>query len=323
MGGFLRLTLLGNSDNILSIPFGRAPAISLLVGSTSGNVITVSSAPGWTANQFVYTSGTQSNTYFVRFTSGAATGRIYPITANGANTLTIDPGSDSLASVASSDAFSIEAYWTLNTVFPNGNGVNISPTAGNRNTEVLIPDLSSAGINLSAAKIYFLNAGLWKQVGQGNTSHDDDILQPNAFFIVRHNVTTNTVLAAVGRVITSPITITLQTQTGVLQDNCIGLQRPVPVSLNDSGLISSGAFSQSPTPGNRTDELLTFDNSVVARNKSSSASYYYWSNAWHQVGDGTTDVGTNQIFQPGTGVIIRKGTNNVSPAWTNSATWTQ
>ncbi len=323
IGGLLRLTLLGNSDNIVSIPFGRAPAISLLVGSTSANVITVSSSPGWTANQFVYSSGTQSNNYFVRLTSGAAAGRIYPITANGANTLTINLGNDSLAVVAQNDALSIEAYWTLNTVFPNGTGVNVSPTVGNRNTEVLIPDLTSAGINLSASKVYFFNAGIWKQVGGGGTSHNDDALQPNTFLIVRHNVATNTVLTAAGRVISSALTMTLLTQTGTLQDNCIGLQRPVAVSLNNSGLISSGAFSQSPTPGNRTDELLTFDNSVVARNKSSSASYYYWSNAWHQVGAGTTDVGTNEIFQPATGVIIRKGTNNVSPVWTNSATWTQ
>ncbi|MDB6059407.1 MAG: repeat containing protein [Verrucomicrobiales bacterium] len=323
LGGFLRLTLLGNSDNIVSIPFGRAPAISLLVGSTSGNVITASSSPGWTANQFVYSSGTQSNNYFVRFTSGGAVGRIYPITANGANTLTVNLGTDSLAAVAQNDSFAIEAYWTLNTVFPNGAGVNVSPTVGNRNTEVLIPDLATSGINLSASKIYFFNAGIWKQVGQGGASHNDDILQPNAFLIVRHNVATNTVLTTVGRVISSPITMTVVAQSSVLQDNCIGLQRPVPVSLNDSGLISSGAFNASPVPGSRTDELLTFDNSVVARNKSSSASYYYWSGAWRQVGAGSADVGANQIFQPGNGVIIRKGTNNVSSVWTNTPTWTQ
>lgn len=323
LGGFLRLNLLGNSDNIISIPFGRAPAISLLVGSTSGNTITVSSSPGWTANQYVYASGTQTNTYFVRFTSGASAGHIYQITANSANTLTVNLGGNSLSSVAQNDAFSIEAYWTLNTVFPNGAGVNVSPTVGNRNTEVLIPDMSGTGINLSATKIYFFNAGIWKQVGQGSTSHNDDVLQPNAFLIVRHNVATNTILTTVGRVISSAIAETLQTQAGAQQDNSIGLQRSVPVSLNDSGLISSGAFSPSPVPGTRTDELLTFDNSVVARNKSASASYYYWSNAWRQVGASTNDVGNTQIFQPGVGIIIRKATNNVSPVWTNSATWSQ
>jgi uncharacterized protein (TIGR02597 family) len=321
VGGLLRMPLLGSSDSFVSIPFGRAPALTFLVGSVSGNLITVSSSPGWAANQFVYASGTQSNTYFVRFTSGAAAGRSYTVTANGANTLTVNLGNDSLASVAQNDMFSLEPYWTLNTVFPNGAGVNASPTVGNRNTEILTPDFTGAGINLSAAKIYFFNAGIWKQVGQGNTNHNDDILQPNACFIVRHNVSTNTVLTTAGRVITSLLASTLQTKTNMQQDNCIALQRPVPISLNDSGLISSGAFAASPLPGSRTDEMLTFDNSVAARNKSSSQAYYFWNGAWRQVGNGSTDVGTNLIFQPGTGVIIRKGTNSVSPVWTNAPTW--
>lgn len=323
LGGFLQLSLLGNSDNFVSIPFGRAPAIPALVSSVAGNVITASGSPGWMANQFVYVSGTQSNTYFVRFTSGAAAGKVYPIAANTANSLTVNLGSDSLAAVAANDAFSIEAYWTLGTVFPNGKGVNVSPTTGNRNTEVLIPDMTSTGINLSASKIYFFNSGIWKQVGQGNASFNDDILQPNIYFVVRHNVATNTTLTAVGRVISTPIAVTLATDSASLQDNYIGLQRPVPVSLNDSGLIESGAFNVSPLPGSRTDELLTFDNSQIARNKSSNASYYYWQGAWRQVGSGTNDFGSALIFQPGTGVIIRKGTNNATPVWTNNATWTQ
>jgi uncharacterized protein (TIGR02597 family) len=237
--------------------------------------------------------------------------------------LTVDVGNGSLAGVAQSDRFALETYWTLNTVFPNGAGVNASPTVGNRNTEVLIPDYTNSGINLSAAKIYFFNAGIWKQVGQANANHNDDILQPNSYFIVRHNVATNTVLTTIGRVISSPLATTFLSRTNTQQDNYVGLQRPVPVSLIDSGLISSGAFNPSPLPGARTDELLAFDNGVAARNKSSSASYYYWNGAWRRVGDGNADVGTTQIFQPGTGVIIRKGTNNVTPIWTNSATWSQ
>jgi uncharacterized protein (TIGR02597 family) len=323
LGGFVRLSLLGSSDNIVSIPFGRAPAIAVLVSSVSGNIITAGGSPGWTANQFVYASGTQSNTYFVRFTSGAAAGKVYTITANAADALTVNLGSDSLAAVAANDSFSIEAYWTLGTVFPNGTGVNVSPTTGNRNTEILIPDLTSTGINLSASKIYFFNSGIWKQVGQGSTSHNDDVLEPHVYFVVRHNVATNTTLTSVGRVISTPIAATLAAQIGSQQDNYVGLQRPEPVSLSGSGLIQSGAFIASPLPGTRTDELLTFDNTVVARNKSSDASYYYWQGAWRQVGGGTNDFGSALIFQPGTGVIIRKGTNNAAAAWTNNATWTQ
>jgi uncharacterized protein (TIGR02597 family) len=314
----IKIPLLGNSDTYVSLPFTRAGATNTTVSSLSGNVITVSDAPGWTPNQFVYASGTQSNTYYARFISGSAEGRLYQVTANDTNNLTLSLGSDTLASVIAGDGIALEAYWTLNTVFPNGAGINVSPTAGNRNTEVLIPDFSSAGINLSAAKIYFFNGGIWKQVGQGSANHNDDVLLPNTYFIVRHNVSTNTTIATLGNVVTSKVAVVLHASTQNQQDNSVALLRPLPISLNQSGLISSGAFSASPLPGTRTDELQTFDNSIVSRNKSASAVYYYWNNAWRQVGAGSTDAGTNEVLGAGTGFIIRKGTNATGAVWTNT-----
>jgi uncharacterized protein (TIGR02597 family) len=317
--GFLQVPLLGNSDNFVSLPFTRAGAIPVNVASVSGSVVTITNSPNWTSNQFVYTPGTQSNTYYAHFVSGSAEGHIYPITSNTPNTLTLNPGADNLNAVAAGDGISIEAYWTLDTTFPNGAEVNISPTTGNRNTEILLPDLTTSGINLSATKVYFFNTGIWKQVGQGSTSHNDDVLLPNTYFIVRHNVSTNTVLTTLGNVVTSKVAVVLQSSTTNPQDNCVALLRPAPMSLNNSGLISSGAFTPSPLPATRADELLTFDNSVANRNKSAAAVYYYWGNAWRQVGAGTNDVGNNQVLNGGSGFIIRKATNAAnSTLWTNA-----
>ena len=312
--------MLGNSDTFFSTAFVRPSSASLLVASVSGNVVSVTPAPGWTTNQFVYASGSQSNTYYARFTSGAAEGRIYPITANASASVTLNLGTDNLSNVTANDTISIEPYWTLGTIFPNGNGVNVSPTVGNRNTEILTPDLTSSGINLSATKVYFFNAGIWKQVGQGSVNHNDDIIQPNSYLCIRHNVATNTTVFAAGVVVSANLAIPLRNQPGVQQDNAVGLLRPIAVSLNASGLISSGAFQPSPIPGSRTDELLVFDNTVASRNKSASAVYYYWQNAWREVGFGSADVGAN-LLMPGTGFIIRKGTNNATAVWTNSPNW--
>jgi uncharacterized protein (TIGR02597 family) len=302
------------------MPFVRPSAASLLVQSVSGNVVSVTPSPSWTANQFVYASGTQSNSYYARFTSGAAEGRIYPITANGTGSVTLNLGSDDLSAVLADDSISIEPYWTLGTVFPNGTGVNVSPTAGNRNTEVLTPDLTSSGMNLSATKVYYFNAGIWKQVGQGAANHNDDVLPANTYVVVRHNVATNTAVTAAGVVVSANIAIAVRAQSGVIQDNSVALVRPIAVSLNESGLISSGAFQASPVPGTRTDELLTFDNSVASRNKSASAVYYYWNSAWRQVGLGGADVGAN-LLAPGSGFVIRKSTNSTSAVWTNAPNW--
>jgi uncharacterized protein (TIGR02597 family) len=320
IAGFVKLPLLGLSDNYISLPFLRPAAAVVTVSSISSNLITVAGSPGWSSNQFVYSAGAQSNTYYARFTSGAAEGRFYPVAANGTNTLTLTLGSDNLNAVGQNDALSVEPFWTFKTVFPNGSGVNISLTSGNRNTEVLIPDFTSAGINLSAAKFYYFSGGLWKLVGQ-STDRGDDVLLPNTHFVVRHNVSTNTTLTTFGVVAVSKLALPLITTTSNQQDNFLALTRPVSVSLDNSGLVSSGAFAASPLPGALTDELLTFDNTVAQRNKSSSAIYYFWNGAWRRVGAGTNIVGQSAVFAPGNAVIVRKATNSVSPLWLNSPTY--
>ena len=324
--GFVQLSLLGNSDSYVSVPFLRPAAGTASVSAIASNVLTAGQQypASWNANQFVYSAGTQSNNYYVRFTSGSAEGRTFAVTANSANSVTVNLNGANLSSAISGDAFVIEAYWSFNSVFPNGAGVNISPTAGNRNTEILMPDFTSAGINLSSAKIYYFHSGVWQITGQGSTDHGDDIFQPNTPFIVRHNVSTNTTLVSIGAVPIHRWNIALRTPDGSAgdkQDSYFGLVRPIAVSLDDSGLVSSGAFSSSPLPGTRTDELFTFDNTLVAKNKSASAVYYYWNNGWRRVGAGSTAVGGTQVFVPGSGVIIRKGTNNASPIWTNAPTY--
>ena len=319
--GFISLSLLGNSDTFISMPFVRAAVSSATIISFADNVVTVAQANGqpWTTNQFVYASGSQSNTYYARFASGTLNGMIFPVVSNETNTLTLNLNGNSLSNVVANDLIYVEPFWTLNSVFPNGTGVNVSPTSGNRNTELLMPDLTTAGINLSAPKIYFFHAGIWKQVGQNAIDHGDDIIEPNTPFTVRHNVSTNTTLLAAGNAIAANVAIPLNIppDASSKQDNYIGLMRPVTLTLDDSQLVSSGAFAPSPVPGNRTDELLIFDNTITAKNKSSSSVYYYWNSAWRRVGAGSTVVGSAPIFTPGTGIILRKGTNSAA-TWINT-----
>jgi uncharacterized protein (TIGR02597 family) len=319
--GFQKLTFLGNSDTIASMPFTRPAAASGTVSSASGNLVTALGAPGWATNQFVYAAGTQSNTYCLWFDSGTNEGRFFQITTNTTNTLTLDLSGDSLDGVATNDLFSIVPYWTLATIFPNGSGIFASPAPGDRFTEVLMPNFSGNGYNLSPSKTYYVWGGSWKQVGQGGAVKNDDIFPPCTYLIVRHNVPTNSTLTSRGAVVVSKLAIALRVLSTNRQDNFVALSRPTPYSLDDSELVSSGAFRSSPLPGDRTDELLVFDNAATNKNKSPASTYYYWSDAWRRVGSGGTVMDTNQAFLPGTGVIIRKGTNNTQAVWTNSANY--
>jgi uncharacterized protein (TIGR02597 family) len=318
--GINRITLPGNSDTVLSVPFARPEAAGGLALSFTGNVVTFQGTPGWTANQFV-AGGSVTDTFYLLIGSGPKEGAAYTITANGANAVTVDLDGDTLTGLAATHKLSIIPYWTLATLFPGGAGVHVSPSPGDRRTEILFPNFSATGINASAGRIFYLWSGSWREVGQGAAIRDNEIVYPETYFTVRHNIATPTEFVGSGQVVPGKLTTWFGVNAAGKRDNYVGLQRPIATTLAESGLVSSGAFSASPTPGNRTDELLVFDNTVARQNKAASAIYYYWSGAWRKVGAGTTSFDNTPVFTPGAGFIIRKNNASTAPVWTNSANY--
>lgn len=105
---------------------------------------------------------------------------------------------------------------------------------------------------------------------------------------------------------------------------------PSDITLNNLGLIESGAFTPSAsTLGTvRKDTLLVFNNAASGFNKAPSATYYYLTNAstqgWRSTTAGTNDVGTT-VIPAAVGYVIRKATNGTtgSQFWTNNITISQ
>ncbi|MEO8427023.1 MAG: TIGR02597 family protein [Verrucomicrobiota bacterium] len=315
--GSLQLDLLGNSDTIVSLPFVRPKAASGLVQSVSGSVVNVTGPTGWSTGQFVYSSGIQTNTHYVIIRSGAKEGFWYFITANDSNSVTLDLVSDTLSGLNAGDQFDIIPYWTLATIFTNEQGINASPTPGNRTTEVFVQDVNAVGIDLTASRIYYFWSGSWRQVGQGAANKNDDIILPCVYLIVRHNIAGDTTLTLQGSEMTSKWAVPLAANPSTMQDNPVSLSRPVQISLTQSGLFEGGAFNASPNFGNPTDELFTFDNTLAGIDKTATATYYYWNGAWRRIG-AVTDVGSDLVFSPNVGVIIRKSIGPSPGFWINS-----
>lgn len=313
--GVYRISLLGDSDTFVSLPFVRPEAASGVVAGFSGSIVNMQGSPAWGANQFVYQASLQTNTHYLLVVSGAREGSYFPITGNGANSVTLDLNGDTLTGLINGDRISVVPYWTLATVFPGGDGIYSSTSQFLRKTEVLVPDPTSTGINLSAGKTYYFLGGNWRLYGP-NTVSNDDVLLPDSYFIVRHNAGPSTLLTVRGSVVLCKWRIPLDALASNKQDNRVALPRPVSTTLNGSGLVSSGAFRSSPNRFNRLDELLTFDNSVVGKNKSASATYFYYSGHWERYGTPGIDVGDEEVLKPGTGVIVRKG-GGTAVTWMN------
>lgn len=331
------LGLLANSDTLISIPFTRPPDYTGAVSSITGNVVTVSGTPGWTANQFVYAGSTQPKTYYaligpapVGSPANPKEGSIYSVTANGTGTLTLALNGDTLQSVVPAGSqITLIPYWTLATIFPASDAnVSFTPTASARSfkTEILIPDYAGVGTNLSISKIYYyFNSGAnvgWRLLNDTNTvDHGDDILMPDGYFAVRNQNSSPTLpLVVTGCVLTGKMIVPLATGATAGQDNPSAIIRPVDVTLNTCGLSTTdGSFVATTSARSFKDEILLYNNAQVGMNKSFSAIYYYMNNAWRSLNDLSTVDHGSDVIPAGSAVVIRKAANGTGQTafWTN------
>ena len=265
------LGLQANSDTRLSIPFLATPAFTGVIQSVSGNVITLSGTPNWSANQFV-PGGTQTHTYYALLgpTSGTTNpknGNFYQVTANGAGTVTVSLNGDSISAVPANSAITLIPYWTLDALFPASNAnVSFTPTTSTRTfkTEVLLPDYADPGINLAPTKTYyFINSGTnvgWRMVGDAiTTDHGNDPLIPDGYVIVRNQNGAPTLpLVFAGNAPTSNFVVPLATLSTGPQDNATTVIRPLDVSLDTCGLNpADGSFVATTSTRSFKDELLS------------------------------------------------------------------
>jgi uncharacterized protein (TIGR02597 family) len=331
--------LQANSDTLVSLPFTRAPEFVGSVSAVSGSTLTVTGAPGWTANQFVYAVGTQPKTYFVLIgagpngTTNPKEGCIYAVTANSTNSLTLALNGDVISSIPANSLVSVIPYWTLNTVFPAANaGVSFTATASTKSfqTQVYIPSYSGTGINLAYSSIYyFIKSGTnngWRLGGDLPTKdHGDDILLPDGYIVVRNQNGAPTLpLALMGTVVTGKVTTPETASASAPQDNSIAMVRPIDVSLNNTGLSpANGNFVATTTTKALKDELFLYNNLQIAFNKAPSAIYYYMNNSWRLGGDLPTADHGSDIVPAGSAIIIRKAANGTGQTsfWTNTATY--
>ncbi len=324
--GFNSVTCLAGSDTRCSVPLTAETAFVGVVSSATIplagqlTIVPTATAPGWTSNQF-------ATAYYVKLTSGTKVGMYYQVVSNTATGITVDLAGDT-AGIAATDGFKVCKFWTLATLFSPATQTTVVSSLNNlpngRRTEILIPDMTSSGINLSPNQIFFLTSTGWKKAVSGFPDASNFILVPDSFFIVRHGnaaITASTQFSVAGAVDLSANTTPLATQPTIKQDNPATTGRPVPVSLQDLDLITTGGFvaSLNTLPNGRRDEIHIYDNSIAGLNKSPSAIYFYYNGHWKKSVSGFPDADSDTIA-PSAGFIIRKyqsGTGN-SVSWTQS-----
>lgn len=292
------------SDLYCSVPFEKAVSYQGAIRSVEGGTLALENA-SFVEQGLVYAKGSQPSTYYAQFLEGPKEGEYYTITANTADVIILELNGDTLDGVAPGTRVKIVPFWTLESLFPDGL---------QEGTELHVPNLSEEGINLPAEAVYIYEEDTWKKKGEEETVADT-MLYPDVFFVLRETGETGKKQRFSGVVPKSAITMNLSTSTTGEQDNPVALYRPggrsgsnEGVSLKDSGLVSSGAFSASTGVQFPIDRLLVFDNSQIGFDRAPTAEYLYLGAPYHRwvtKDNGEEDRGEDIIFTPGNSVIIR------------------
>jgi len=323
--GFTTTPCLSNSDTYLGIPFTRPPEFTGTVQSANANTLTINGTPGWTNNQFAYAAGGQPKHYYVLIGYGGATnpkeGHTYAVTSNGSNTLTVDTSFDNLAGVVASTQVTLIPYWTPATIFPPGDA-GVSFTATNSpptyKTELLIPNTSSSGINLSpSATYFFINNGSnvgWRLEGDNTTDHGHDPLLPDSYLIVRNSNGAPTLpLTASGSVLMSKLAVPILASASQQQDNPVAMIRPVDTTLDSNGLAPiDTSFLQG-------DQLLLFDNTQAQIGKQPNKVYTF-NDGWRLSNDNLDH--SKDIVPAGSAMLVRRAAKSAGTVyWVNAPTY--
>ncbi|MEM7010274.1 MAG: TIGR02597 family protein [Verrucomicrobiota bacterium] len=321
--GYNSTTCLGGSDTFVSIPFHQAPAYS---GSVEAQVqfnnaaatVEASGTPGWTANQF-------AGTHYVKFTTGSASGLILEISANTANSFTVDPTGFGSIPVRADDRFLIIPHWTLATLLPPATQATLHQSTGSllpqRGSELLFYETTSEGVEPAPGRIYYATSSGWFQNETGAAA-DNVVIPPHSAFIVRHQTgTANTFFRPAAHVDVNLSAVLIASKQGQAHDNILAIIRPIPVQLDELGLTTQNFRSSSGTgEAQRKDEILIFDNAAVGHNKVETARYFFFANTW-RLDDGASYPVSNDIeLSAGSVVVIRKvaDSTNRSFTWSNA-----
>jgi uncharacterized protein (TIGR02597 family) len=329
--GFMTIALPVGSDTIVAAPLTKPPVFQGGVTTLSNFTVTFSPSPGF--------GSFTTLPHYVQASTGSQAGIIFDVATNDSNSITLVNNGITPTGLSNGVSVKVIPYWTLSQLFPiTDQTVSFTPsgsTVPSRRTQILTPNVVGTGINRSPSSTYFFATNTdatnpafsyWRSTATGTNNVNDTPILPDSYFTVRNttNSATNLSVTIAGNVNTGAMAVQLDSIGTTANDNYVSLGRPTDITLNNLGLIASGAFLQSAsaTVPARRDQLFVISNSIIGFNKSPSVTYYYVTNAgWRSTAAGTNDVG-NDVISSAIGYIIRKASNNPAGTqlWTNTIT---
>ncbi|MGK0188679.1 MAG: hypothetical protein ACI9R3_004491 [Verrucomicrobiales bacterium] len=323
--GWVKLTSKMNGDLPFSIPFQRPHEYDGAVESISGNVVTLTNAAFDTnPDQFVY-APPQNDHFYLVIKNGLLNGTAYDVTANGAATVTVDqnhPTDDAATQgLAAGALVEIVPCWTLNTLLPNGQGLQPS-------SNVLAPvgllqrrDPAAVGTNVPTTTSFLYHDGAQTTAGWydannlGGGLQNDMVLNSEVFFVLRNEGATDLPVILNGNVTVGGFATEVGIlQNNVAQDNYVAVPLPYDLTLAESNLFESGVIDPSSNVLAPGDLLKAYNvDAIGGLNPPTTEVYLYhdgtqtgtagWYNA-NNLGLGIQD--STKVLKAGQGFVVSK-----------------
>jgi uncharacterized protein (TIGR02597 family) len=315
--GYVTLAVPPTGDTNIGQPLQRPSAFSGSASSISGATVGIASN-SLTADQFVFSSPSQTNSYYLRVTNGSLAGRTFEVLSNTANSITVDTNIQALG-FSSTTTFSITPYWSLNTLFPQGAGVGASVDELEPVAFVSFVDFSAPGANKSAAATYFyyegvgLNGSGWYNNDNTAAGKQDNLtIEPFQIAIIRNLENTPKSVTIAGSVPSTPTESLVFGKTSV-NDSYFAVQMPIDITLGQSGLIASGAVTTSTDELEPVDLVSVYDETASQFNKAAATTYFHYTGTglagtgWYNNDNTAAGKQDNAIsLKAGRQILIRK-----------------
>ncbi|MEC8209213.1 MAG: TIGR02597 family protein [Verrucomicrobiota bacterium] len=304
--GYVTTTAADGSDSFIGLSLTESVAIAATASDVTGSVVSTASA---------LVEDAYNSTHYLLFTSGAQEGQWYEITDTTTSSVVLSDDVATLGATAS-DEFKIIKFWTLGELLPSTSGFAVSTNVFLPVAEVIVNNLTAAGINLSSAASYFYHDGSsgfltagWFQSGT-LAAADSVILTPETYFTVRNQSGSDFDIVVAGAVPVDIVGSTVSTET-FTQDNQLVNPYPSGLPLDSADLTSVVSASTNVfAPG---DEVILFESTGTTINRSSVASYFYHDGSsgfltagWYQTGS-LTPSGSVEIPAGGAFWIRKAG----------------
>lgn len=330
--GYFALPVKARSDNHVSLPLVPKAAGFGTVSAAGRDRVTIGSKR-WNSGQFRRKAGAPRSSFVAEFVTGPLQGVSYGVLDNNTDTLVLDTQGDDLTnhprgSIGFGDIVRLRPLWTAAAVFGDSEAnLQIAPKPNplRPGDSIILPDNAGVGYNKApAAQLSFVkNTGWRSTTGDQSVDRADFPFGPGQPLNIRRLAAQDASIITLGHVARGRQAVYIPDGATTGNDILVGLLRPEPVSLADSGLIDVGrpdlsAFQASGNAIFRRDELMAFGGDTGLNQTPRRSFYYLVGRGWREAGASGVDVGSSISLEPGRAYLLRKGAGSPGGDWIQS-----